>query len=405
MRKIFRQLKLGLKHGYGNLFDANNLLRPDFAVTDFNLLLHNLRTLALRDMPKGAEVFLSAGCAGTWYFDWILDNYGPVQEHIGIEYYSPKPADLPANVRWIENTVSDMSAVPENSADLAFSGQNVEHLWPDELLGALLETRRTLKPGGVAVIDSPNRSITSGYKWNHPEHIMELTVPEIEELMDLAGFEEIRTKGIWLCFDNDSESLLPLTHSDGNSQWSATRRIAAAAARPEDSFIWWAEGRKGLREPDTAKLKSRIDEIFRVAWHDRVQRMKLKAASTTDAETGIQVVNASHKSQMLRGPHMPLRAGKHSFEFSLRGQSNGVSPDKVVAWAEVYVPSKKEIVAKVPIPASRVQGGEFQPVDIEFSLDKLEFGVQYRLHGTGAAPVSALAEVTHSPHERLSVAD
>lgn len=40
------------------------------AVKDINHLLHDLRSAHLRRMPR-AEVMLSAGCAGTWYFEWI----------------------------------------------------------------------------------------------------------------------------------------------------------------------------------------------------------------------------------------------------------------------------------------------------------------------------------------------
>ena len=95
---------------------------------DASVLLHQSRSAFLRRMPAGAGILLSAGCAGNWYFEWVERCYGRVENHIGLEYYTPKPDRLPANVTWIANTVSDMSDVATASCDLVFSGENLEHL-------------------------------------------------------------------------------------------------------------------------------------------------------------------------------------------------------------------------------------------------------------------------------------
>ena len=145
------------------------------APLNVNLLLHQSRGAFLRAMPPGAQRLLSAGCAGLWYFEWIEQTYGRVPEHLGIEYYSPRPEGLPDNVTWIANTASDMSDVPDASCDLVFSGQNLEHLWPEEVAGFVLEAARVLKPGGHLVMDSPNRHVTRLLNWSHSEHTIELT--------------------------------------------------------------------------------------------------------------------------------------------------------------------------------------------------------------------------------------
>jgi hypothetical protein len=88
---------------------------------DVNYLLHHSRGALLRACrPPGAQRLLSAGCAGKWYFDWIEETYGRVPEHLGIEYYMPKPEGLPDNVTWIANTASDMSAVASAAAIWCF---------------------------------------------------------------------------------------------------------------------------------------------------------------------------------------------------------------------------------------------------------------------------------------------
>jgi SAM-dependent methyltransferase len=127
---------------------------------DFNDMIHAERGRLLRQLPKGAKVFCSAGCAGAWYFDWIAENYGHVDRHIGIELYLPKPDQLPDNVVWIKNSVADMTDVGTASVDLLFSGQNLEHLYYDDIQGFFREASRVLKIGGHLCIDSPNRLVT-----------------------------------------------------------------------------------------------------------------------------------------------------------------------------------------------------------------------------------------------------
>ena len=63
-------------------------------------------------------MFFAQPVLGSWYFRWVEDSYGPIKKHIGIELYSPKPDDLPANVEWIQNSVSDMVDIASSSVDM-----------------------------------------------------------------------------------------------------------------------------------------------------------------------------------------------------------------------------------------------------------------------------------------------
>lgn len=120
-------------------------------IKDINHLLHDLRSAHLRRLPEISGSMISAGCAGTWYFDWIAKQTGFTGRHVGIEYYTLKPHDLPTNVEWIENTVGDMNGVNAASCALVFSRQNLEHLWPEEVIGFFLESARVLEPDGRLV--------------------------------------------------------------------------------------------------------------------------------------------------------------------------------------------------------------------------------------------------------------
>jgi len=121
-------------------------------------MLHSQRHARLEQVGFKGGVVLSAGCSGGWDLDWIEQTLGPLKRHIGVEYYSPRPAELPENVEWIKNTVGNMEDVPSDSVDLVFSGQNLEHLWVEEMVGFLCEANRVLRRGGQLVIDSFGRS-------------------------------------------------------------------------------------------------------------------------------------------------------------------------------------------------------------------------------------------------------
>ena len=287
---------------------------------DVNYLLHHSRGALLRGMPPGAQRLLSAGCAGNWYFDWIEETYGRVPEHLGIEYYAPKPEGLPDNVTWIANTVSDMSAVSSASCDLVFSGQNLEHLWPEEVSGFLLESARVLKQGGHLVVDSPNRLLTAPLNWSHPEHTIELTLAEVTALIQLAGFDITATRGIWLCRDARTGAVLPFDPNQPTPGWSITERLILARDRPDDSFIWWVEAVRNEQAPDAVATHAMMADLFRKHWPERVQRLLVSGGhgSRQSAEGEWIESAAGQGGVMIYGPHMPLRAGRYRVTWQIK---------------------------------------------------------------------------------------
>ena len=101
-----------------------------------------------------------------------------------------------------------MAAVGTGSVDLVFSGQNIEHLWPEQTVAFLVESNRVLHDDGLLVVDSPNRAITEAYQWSMAEHTVELEPSEAVTVLGLAGFAVERMKGLWLC--REDGRLLPL---------------------------------------------------------------------------------------------------------------------------------------------------------------------------------------------------
>jgi SAM-dependent methyltransferase len=339
---------------------------------DLNELLHFLRGQALAELPRGAGHFVSVGCSGKWYFDWIADKCAP-QFHTGIEFYSPKPDGLPPNTEWIANTAGNMEGVPDASADILFSGQNIEHLWCDDVANFLLESHRVLKPGGLLVADSPNRRITARLNWSQPEHTIEFDADEARELLTLAGFDVTREIGIWLC-ETDRGDLLPLTELTTKGAWPLRRRVLEAQGEVDRSFIWWLEARRSQRAPDEAALRRRIEEINAVAWPERLNRLLTQIGKPVERNGGTWFDSEGRGGVLVYGPYTALPAGHHVLTMTVE------FPDGVAAGAEpatVHVSggTQDQIVARTEMPPA--PAGQSVDVRVAFDLPDTTFQMQF----------------------------
>jgi len=339
---------------------------------DHNMLLHQARAARLRAMPPGARSLLSVGCAGTWYFDWVRTCYGPVDRHVGLEAYVPRPPDLPPEADWIANTAGDMSGVAAASIDLVFAGQTVEHLWPGELAGFLAESARVLRHGGHLVIDSPNRHLTAPLDYSHGEHTVELTPEEAVRLVGMAGFTVTRMAGIWLTRDPRSLRVLPFDANEPDGEWSVPERLVAADALPEHSFIWWLEARRDGPPADRVALERAAHDIFDSAWPERIQR--LIPYPGRRVQDGWVHAAPGEAGFVIYGPYMPLRPGRHSVRLDLAWHGDGTEP---AAMADVAVGEDARVIAR-----AEIRPGE-TCCTLDFEIKALEFAGQFRVASLG----------------------
>jgi SAM-dependent methyltransferase len=88
--------------------------------------------------------------------------------------------------------------LPDESVDVAFSYQMLEHLHPEDLPLHFELARRLLKPGGVYLFDTPHRHAgphdISQFFSPVPEgfHLKEYTYSEMASLLRDAGFSKVR---------------------------------------------------------------------------------------------------------------------------------------------------------------------------------------------------------------------
>lgn len=288
---------------------------------DFSEMIHQERSKRLRSLPQFSGTALSAGCAGSWYFKWFEECTGHQGRHIGIELYSKKPVDLPTNVDWIANSVGDMKSVGASSVDLLFSGQNIEHLSQQDVVGFLLESNRVLKNDGLLIIDSPNRSTTQHLGYIQPEHTLELTCDEAVALLEAAGFNVFEIHGIWLVIDPHSLRCFDFsTCKEG--ELSYTSRQSLASSNPDKSFIWWINARKE-RAANVELVRQLSEQLF---WRN----YKSFVFARFDSKAGTKLWNwggsvikvaASDAGYVLHGPYIPLASGAYRAIFHIEGGS------------------------------------------------------------------------------------
>lgn len=358
---------------------------------DFNEFLHELRGIELKSLSVPHGTFLSAGCAGSWYFDWIHGNVGVPKRHIGLEYYSPEPSGLPSCVEWIPNTAGMMTDVRSGSVDFVFSGQNIEHLWMDDVVGFLCEANRVLTAGGLLAMDSPNRTITKLLNWSHPEHTVEYTPSEISELLSIAGFRIESMRGIWLCQDPRTKSELPIQPDSDAPEWSLTRRLINQHANPENCFCWWVEATK-QRAPDRGLLEQRVKQVFVPAFHERTQRL-LTAIGIVSAESGVRVASNPDGSVgvLVYGPYMPVPSGSWVVSISGEWSSDSFVSGRV---ARLEVFSDRVLCEEAIVAVGR--HGKFE-ASAGWTQAEMQFGVQFRLVVEQPVRVAATLEVVLTP--------
>jgi SAM-dependent methyltransferase len=360
----------------------------DPTVANFYHLLHELRGHALSDMPAGARTMLSAGCSGAWYFDWVHERYGHVPRHIGTEAYRPRPDNLPPNVEWLARDVISVPEIGDDSIDLVFSGQNIEHLWPEQVAGFLLESHRVLAPGGWLVIDSPNREITRALAWTHPEHTIEYSVADVRELLDLAGFSDIAVRGIWLCQDRDR--LLPLSPFDpGSDAADVLRRAALARTRPEASFVWWAEARKS-HPPQREALIRALTRLFALHWPERLNRFVVTGPTRVDADGRWLSIPSGACGLIAKGPVFPLRAGGSRLRFRVRGLDPSTPCGVRIELTRGE--GNQELLAANSVACD----GREASLEVEVALtDEVTFHLQVHIFATGGGAGEVLLNCEH----------
>lgn len=158
---------------------------------------------------KYDKIKLHFGCGPRVLKGWInIDlSFTPFEEYL--KYYTdehyPKSIRGDKNDFYAINILSTGLPLPDNSVDLIFHEDFLEHLDQKEQIIFLAETFRVLKPGSVHRINTPNLIISmrghsdfkkgnSGvyvYEWNKYGHKNLLTPTYLSELSQIIGYSKL----------------------------------------------------------------------------------------------------------------------------------------------------------------------------------------------------------------------
>ena len=96
------------------------------------------------------------------------------------------------------HSMTDLSVFADESVDLVYSGQTIEHVAPDEADVVLAEVRRILRPGGWFALDTPNGPVCRMQQaaFINPDHKVEYSHKELSAKVAAAGLDLVAAWGL-----------------------------------------------------------------------------------------------------------------------------------------------------------------------------------------------------------------
>ncbi len=101
-------------------------------------------------------------------------------------------------ITYAYHSMADLSRYPDESFDLVYSGQSIEHVPVDVADVVLAGAFRVLRHGGLLALDTPNARVTRLQQeaFIDPDHEYEYTSEELDAKLVRAGFAILERKGL-----------------------------------------------------------------------------------------------------------------------------------------------------------------------------------------------------------------
>lgn len=102
-------------------------------------------------------------------------------------------------IQYHYTSMTNLSAFPDETFDLVWSGQSIEHITPAEAAIVMEQVYRVLKPGAFFCLDTPNRQLTQlqvRQGFVHPEHKIEYVPFELAQRLADCGFMITEQKAV-----------------------------------------------------------------------------------------------------------------------------------------------------------------------------------------------------------------
>ena len=207
--------------------------------------LHFSRSLFVRSLPRAGRILDLGGTAlGSDKGAMVLMGYPYAFDELIVVDLPPDDRNElyketvsrtvtqtelgPVHFRY--HSMSDLSHYAEDSFDLVYSGQSIEHVPVHEADRVLAGAARILRPGGHLALDTPNGRVCRVQQpgFIDPDHDHEYTHGEMTDKLHDAGFEILEAKGLNLAARSVAEGAFSV-------QEVATRR--GLFAEIEDCYL------------------------------------------------------------------------------------------------------------------------------------------------------------------------
>lgn len=152
------------------------------------------RMKLLRPYLKGVKTFMEVAPGDCRLAYKVCESVEKVIA-IDISDQSGEKRDVPENFELVIYDGYELG-VPENSVDMAFSYQFLEHIHPEDHEYHFETVYRVLKPGGLYIFDTPHlysgpHDASRGFTYIHEGmHLKEWTYREMFALVKKTGFKE-----------------------------------------------------------------------------------------------------------------------------------------------------------------------------------------------------------------------
>lgn len=182
-------------------------------VTDLLNSLHLSRCEFVRGLPRARRILDLGGTHQSnregafvhlgypYPFERLILVDLPIDERHEIYQLSEKAEVVDTALGPVEyayHSMADLSRYDDDSFDLVYSGQTIEHVTEEECDQVLKETFRVLAPGGWFAVDTPNDTVCRLQRpdFINDDHKIEYTHEQFAAKLERAGFEIREAKGL-----------------------------------------------------------------------------------------------------------------------------------------------------------------------------------------------------------------
>ena len=145
-------------------------------------------------------------------------------------------------VQYHYTSMTNISGFLDETFDLVWSGQSIEHITSDDAAIVMKQVYRVLKPGGFFCLDTPNRHLTllqvrQGFV--HPEHKIEYVPGELAQRLAEAGFIIVEQKAV---------SPMPISHRAGRFNRLEFIQSTSLGDNPDEGYSFYLQCQKPLAQ-------------------------------------------------------------------------------------------------------------------------------------------------------------